>query len=523
MAVSITTTVSGTVTVTGGSISAGVHKIAASYDGAFLRLWLDGAFVAHVACSGTVFQQPWETFLIGAEALPWPDGSKGLGAGPYSIAAIRLATTTASDSTNKNGAAKFISEGTTYTPETSDSAVGTDTWTRWVQTFTPANTTAFAHGQFAIGQTNLSIVSNPTPWPVYSFLSGSVLQSSSCEIRDLGIITHAGGIHAILAPSGKIDGVSITSNLRCITLENNCYNTNVTNCRLNAGSIGSAHSWCHASIDASANAVVRDIVSTGGTYGYVAVGGGMDLLENIYHISNGLGAVYGNAVEIGSLSTAVMHWVLLSDENGDNTDATVFFSGFPQVEVVQSIIVSATNSGVPVAKFDACGAVTWNGATWIGTGSQAFEVLSEAVVQYPYVILNQQQTFQAVQEQPWTDSACPVSLRFPQTDQAVKILNFASNADMVFGAGTPATFNNMFFGTLKFTDTASHLTGGVNVKLSTVTAGYAGEVWNATNSPGAGATLTIEGPTGSGFTLAAGKRCRYTTDGTNVVQTSAAF
>lgn len=518
MYVSITTTVSGTVTVSGGSLSSGAHKIATSYDGAFLRLWLDGVFVAHVACSGTVVQEPWETFLIGSETGPWPDGSSALGAGPYSIAAMLLATTKASDSTNKNGAAKFINEGTTYTPETSDAGLVLDAWTRWQQTFTPANTTAFAHGQFAIGQTNLTLISNPIPWPVYSHLRGSVLQSSSCEIRDLGISTHAGGIHTVLAPSGKIDGVNITSNLRCITLDNNCYNTNITNCRLNAGSIGSAHSWCHASINASANAVVRDIASTGGTYGYVAVGGGMSLLENIYHITNGLGAVYGNAVENGDLDTAAMHWVILSDESGNTTDATVFFSGFPQVEVAQSIIVSATNSGVPVAKFDACGAVTWNGSTWIGTGSQAFEVLSEALVQYPFVILNQQTAFQVVQDQPWTDSACPVSLRFPQTDRASITLNFAGDADMVFGAGTPATFNNMFWGELIFTDTGAHLTMGRNVKLSTVTAGYKGHVWNKTTK-----TLTIEGPSGSGFTLATNTQCDFKTDGTNVVQTSAAF
>jgi hypothetical protein len=520
--VTITTSVTGTVSVTGGSLSVGVHHIAGSYDGSFLRLYIDGVYIGRAAATGTIVQKAWETFIVGGQSFTWPGTSEGIAGGPIKAACPRLSTTKAGGGALA-ACARYTDQSTPYTIPLSELAA--DAYTQWVQPFTPANTTAWASGQFAVGQMGFSPAGIPSSLNVFSLLMGEANQASGVEVRDLAISSYAGGVFGYLSPSGLIENVTTNCRLRGITLYNNCYNTRVNNCRMNVSAqsaIGSAHCWAFGGVVACGNSSVENCISSGGTYGYV-MNLSSSTLRNNYHGANGLGSAYCSNTGAGSASNYFIDGCDFSDEAGVVTEGAIYVSNTNDVQIVGGVVQNATTPGAYTALFDGVESLKWDTLTWTGTGSQTFKILSTSTainIPFPYRIGNRGQQYESIQSQPWTDAACPVALHFDQTSEGINTVNFIADADLVFGAstvpGTGATFNDQFWGTIIVTDTHPWLSIGRNVILSMLWGKV--HVWNQTAK-----TLTFKGPSGTGVALTTGQQCDIQGNGTNWVQVSAIF
>ncbi len=492
-----------TVTTSGYPISANTNtKVACSYDGSYLRIYVGGVFEAHAAATGNIAQCWFEDFSIAnqSENGQWPMGTPAWNTGDWQMASIRLSNT-----------ARYTSEagGTPYPPETSELAV--DSNTQLLFNFDPQYTPQ----NFAIAGCGVPLVTATTPcgiWYQWQYLLNIGPDAmGGVTLRDLNFNSWGDYIYGQCCTGVQIERCTGGSGQKGLTLVNNCYLPDIRNCNFTgslhaAGVVG--QSWAYGLINTSGLATMHSCMGYGAQFALVAQASGDISSERCYFIAHGLGSLYVNGGAFQGINCAP------GDESGSTAYAQCVFNDCDNVWYDGGAIQVFTST-CPLVVVDGGTSLRFDTNWWGEYGCVAFYVPSAPlnpiaadgkngnVVANPipyYGSTNQPLLVSRL------DSAGLNTLNCVSSGSAIGELVVTSNA------GSMST-NDFMWGTIAITDTGTILTGTLTLTVPTVVAGYKRLFDNKTAQ-----SVTVEGPTGSGVTIGSGKSAILRTDGTNWVR-----
>lgn len=528
LSVYLTTTGSGLVGFNATTNITGAAKsyVSVQYDGAELRLFIDGSPAGSTAATGTIVQQGFEDFTIGAGNIPSDIGSPN---GQYPFAPI-----VTSQATQVTGIANvciwksavyFGGSSSGYGPITSElyggdfstytsNTLSSSFATTLGATIPGCGVTSNPSVVIAIGYTSAistwGPVSNLSPVPIYlNWVGTYATQGAGITIRGLGFTSQlsGSGIRMNLAPSAHIEKCWFSGLGRGISLLNNCYTSITRDCQASMQAIGSAQSWAWCGAGPGTNQMTVDDfnIDTCGAYGIV-FSGAAGLARNCYIVANSSGT---NAGILLHQADGAFHLdgITVSDEGGAFGKGAIILdaaSTLPQLSTITMTAcdVATTNSS-PALMLNNYGeklTLTSKGCSLQSGGTDLIVIAGANNLKILFDDLAQAMTFSAAGTIP----------RFKIDAYEVQTLveNFTSNAALTLSQDA------WLHGIQNYTDTHPYLTGTTAVNIPFLFDGQRVVLVNGTAQ-----TLTFKwtGGTGStGVSLTSGSSGYYRSDGTNL-------
>jgi hypothetical protein len=521
----VLTTTNGTITLGGGNVlTNAVHHVAVTYDGYFMKIWVDGVLDTSEAQTGQVVQSAYEDFVVGYQSGQYTMGA-GLGNGvtnPVLIGSIRLS--------NK------CLYTTNFTPPTTELTVIADGSTSILCNFDPAN--------IVLGGTWLKCLSNyrqerlVAGEPIYlymghlvpynSVINGPIVQNLTFQT---GAPTRAGtGIYIQGTLYSNLSWLNINSGTKGVTILGG-YGHHMEQCVVGASYpfdlfsnyyIGGTQSW--------------------GWGNYDNPGGNLNDIKNCQIDGGHISVLAQNGVNIDQLFVNIVP--LLMDVYISSSAPNGLSCVLKSVICDDEASMTTRDCGLYV---NACQLVTTEGCVWSGVGGSGAGSGSSSCPTYQlgsngFVRLNDYNGFYNAHVPGVISFVAPVTqitgnfygaqsivelcnssaLQFngvpyvapgntgkviiPALENfGVSTTNFTANANFTMGQN----INAFFYGQIIMTDTGTLLTTPRNVILPLVP-GYRRTVINNTLQ-----TLTFIGATGSGAPITAGNSAQIYCDGTN--------
>jgi hypothetical protein len=302
-------------------------SLAATYDGSYLRLYVDGYFQNHTAVTGTVIQNWYENFALGATSYQYPSDDVS-GSGDIYIGNLRL-----------SNIARYTSEsgGQIYTPPLSSNLTN-DSNTILLLTLDATN--RFANSQMIKGITGNGI-------PIYYNWKGATpsVGSDCITIEKLAIESIYGeGIYCELSNQDHFRDLYVQAPC-CITKYNNCFYGEIRDC-------------CFGIVTPYLQATYRNWNQWGICHTDVC---GIETIQNInYPGAVGWGLILAN----GSGSTN-LHNVLLNTQFGPGSFyfRGCYFINLDNVTCGDENAGDGTGVGFCQVVLDACTNTLWRNGT----------------------------------------------------------------------------------------------------------------------------------------------------------------
>lgn len=513
------TTTSGGFVVRTPAMSTGVlHFIVMSYDGAFLRAYVDGVYQAKVAVTGTISQQWYESLALFATNRVFPQlGTTNTG-GTVRVDSIRISAN-----------ARYTSEaaGTPYPPPTTELACDAST----IELLNFSNATCLntqsangfgtsAQAQDYAGTQDNGLVAGISGYdPVAKAARGHYINTwhqwrntwgpsngyvNKAVMRDIMGYGYE-GVEANLASLAKIERVPQypSGNAKIHTFRNNCYEALCVECEgIATQAVGTAHAWCLAALNACYMRFSSCIVQGGDSFTYV-IGDNSVTIENVVQdVSQGRGSVYAYTNGGGSLT---FDDVFLNDEGGSTSAETLLIIGnWDSVRYIKGGFGPQGSSGnLPSCVIvNAAAYAIFEFATNV-IGSASSLALFKFVGALPLLVDCKRATRLAGGTWPWMAAANEGPMLGPGEDTGIATIATSVSATM--------TIEEFLQKTIVVAGAPS---AGITITLPLI-AGYVRYFYQTT-----GQTVTFGGATGGSFSLGTGKSCIGRCDGTNWIKVS---
>ena len=499
-----------------------LSHIAVTYDGANFRLFINGAqpdSTMTTGATGNLGQKWYEQLLVGHSMFgSWPIG------GPlfYPGAQYRLGT-----SRLTLGIPRYTAP---FTP--SQSSVSTcDSNTKLVVDFSPANRPARGTmGDWIIGHCGMALngVNAPNNLPVWlrTYNTGETYTS---DIRSSGFQLQGAGYGIYLSASlqshiGDLSFLGPGMN-KGLTYDNFSYNATITgNCDFNYMTGGNYESWNIGLVQGAQNSFVGPNIQSAvsnSNFHLVSCDGTVDV-QTCFQAACSQGTFY-----LVNCAAATFTGVNIDDENGTQQLGCFVINGCDSVTINGGTFFCA-NTATPtfliftggiVDKFIANGCFSY-----FAQNIFAFKGTNPANKGQNLGIPLMWNGFGYSEGSPQSivDPSNPGPVIIPQNEAfGIHVVDVSA---LTPGGGGYALSWNQFLGfvidgggvgggSLNITDTVPTLTGNSTIFLPTVLSGYRRFVTNSTAY-----SLTVNGPTGTGPTIATGKSAYVQTNGTNVIR-----
>jgi hypothetical protein len=462
------------------------HYVSASYDGANMRIYVDGVFQVLTAATGTVVQNWWENVNQGNVFTgAYNCGPTQLAkAGYYQFAELQLMNT-----------AEYVSNDAPYTPPSGPTPFD-GTVTLALFSFQPV----FRYGNFVIAQGKYAAAGIDGITRAYHNLQYNRDQSaSSARLYDLNIVATFGcPILVDNAPScifERINGQGFSG----IHLSNNSYLNEVRDCYFEIFNVYSLGGWSAAVLqrDVSGLSNIHNVQVRSAWQWCFVVSNCDAHYTKCYALSGALGHHY---VSAGSFHAT---YNFPTDEDGLVTDCCLFLNDCHEARVWGGDLQNTTGSastclvrvdGGDYIELDLNWQTTEVGISTISTPMQPIQVRGSITgpTTGPCTLV---------------DPAHP-ALVVSQWDNVMSTIQFTSDADITLSSNQWAIGG----GVLRFTDPSHLLTAPRSIHIPFLTAGYVRGIVNSTTQP-----LTVTGPSGATVTIPSSSAERVATDGTEVL------
>lgn len=467
-------------------------KFEASYDGSFLRTYVNGVYAGKVACTGAITQSYFEQLMVGCQSSQWPFvGGFTFPAASCTIYSIRLS----------HDVARHTSEITPYTPETSQITT-CDNNTQLLLNFDPSLQVLPA-GMFTgfIQYSALGMVANPTYLVCFGATQGQLSGATVRDINSVGGLNYGvSGFLGNLCPNITITNCNFSNNGGVgISLYNNCYLSKVERCGTASNHTApGVNCWGLGMFGAAGLLEIRRCQFNGGIY--CMVGNQCSgLYEDLYTIASTIGNYYFVNQSGNGLNTQTFTNCYPGNESGFQSDSTIMFNGGPYgINFFGGGIEQTSNTTSALVTIDSDPVDGGNyvfSTAFKGTGTNPF-LSFPTPTQRPVLVLmgdaNNLDTSVGV-IQPWIDGYHPGYVLIPEQETRSTSVNVTSAATI------PVSINKYLHGTINVYDPSGILPAdGYVLQLPLNDNGRIRTINNYT-----GRSLTVQGVTGSGGTLAA--------------------
>lgn len=490
-------------------------KVAVSYDGSFMRMYVSGCYAGKVPASGTIVRDYHSNLVLGGRPAAWEPIDLNLNATQCKVSSIAI-----------RNSAKFTSEAggigaQQYAPETSQLTGSTDTL--FLLNFNSSASIGTDSYPFLVAQTWTNVQRNPfytNGALVYCRWRGMGLENQAqCSSLIGGLVIQGfdgnSGIDVTLSPNTYIRDNIVYAGNRAITFRNNTYLQQGDNNEVHVGPTGQSpgytqvgmggETWGVGKIGAAGVALFTRLQGTViGGYSIVdtnASGGEYNLVYVRAGAFGGVGSpghVYCGSILGQDLLT--LRNPYFTDENGNlSADTAFFFYNCWNVEFDGGVIQAATLTTGSLVTFDGVGDAAFNSIFWgAGSGNKSnFRFIrgnTSAPIANPVKVLctNQNTTL---------GPGCQWLGPDPTYHGAIEMVGLGNQTSYVkpisgarVGIRELDTLSFFSGSLIEVADPGSILTGSLYVNLPTAFPGYGREIYNSTSQ------TIIVGCSGSGGT-----------------------